>query len=783
MGWRRVAVVVMSAVLAACASQDPGVQSLRAEDTPDQTVDPTTSTTEVAPTSPRFPDEPLFPDAPLYSAAPTAVFADAPVLMVPHVQQEPEKALHALASTSDGWLAVGSITYPGQHGAAAVWSVAMDATFGAATLLPATSTPGVARGALSDDFGTIVVGSRGTGRESVPTAWLLGPGSVWSIVDLPLDLAHTHGAIADRVLRLADGTTVAVGRGNGPFFADLVLWSSTDGGTSWTLMISGMKSFLEPLVATDGARVAVFARTYPDPITGFAGHTTVLYGIEGDTLAQLDISLVDLAPGRRYWPKALVWDGTQFVVGIELDLGPAVATSTDGVTYTLTEFRPPELDASVGAGVLSLAMVDGALVVAVQQQSTLYMYRREGSSFTAIDVPHTPSGSLAYLDYRRLSASDGHRFAYVAADWDRLTMLSWDGESWTSGVVPGLPLYRNSARLEVNTLVNAAGADLALLREGSTEAPGRFVGQPAGLLWRPTGSSTWLQFDMALTDGSTPVAIAEWRDAFVVVGHDYTVNRSTLFRVNPATGVATPMATLEGVAGAIVTDSGHLYARVSDTADSSVGNSTLWQSSDGTSWSEVDLDFAPRALCTDGTTAVVEWMTSDGGSSTMGTATIDGESVVPHGSPFEFQLYQVEPEQDQVVRCGVNSTGVVTTLQGYDRAIAEISPQARVLSWIEGPTNRADLVLPVSPEGAWKSDIKGITWNGHEWIAVGAGGDVESAWDALLWRSQDGLVWEPASTLAGGPGNQTANSVMIRDGEMLIGGFDGQNAVIWRLPE
>ena len=53
----------------------------------------------------------------------------------------------------------------------------------------------------------------------------------------------------------------------------------------------------------------------------------------------------------------------------------------------------------------------------------------------------------------------------------------------------------------------------------------------------------------------------------------------------------------------------------------------------------------------------------------------------------------------------------------------------------------------------------------------------------MLWKSADGLVWEPAITLAGGPGNQTANSVIIRDGEMLIGGFDGQQATIWRMPE
>jgi hypothetical protein len=292
----------------------------------------------------------------------------------------------------------------------------------------------------------------------------------------------------------------------------------------------------------------------------------------------------------------------------------------------------------------------------------------------------------------------------------------------------------------------------------------------------------WQQFTMPLADESTPVAIAAWRDAFVVVGHDYNLNRSTLFRFDPATGQATTMASIGGVAWTIVADAGHLYAWVFDIAGGSIANSSLWQSNDGATWSQVDLDFTPHALCTDGTTAVVEWMTSDGGSSTMGTATLDGESVVHLASPFVFQTYQVVPEQDQVMRCGVNSTGVVTTFLGYDRAIAETSPHARVMAWSEGPISTEELVLPVSPEGAWKSDIRGIIWNGHEWVAVGAGGDVESAWDALLWRSQDGLVWEPAITLAGGPGNQTAKSVMIRDGEMLIGGFDGQQAIIWRLP-
>ena len=771
MRWRGVGTFVVAACCVACGAEGTGVHSLRAVNLPDRTVAPTSSS------------DPVTPAVPMYAAAPTARFPDAPVLMVPHPQQDPETAIHGLASMSAGWLAVGSTTNPGQHGAASVWNVAMDGTFGAATPLPTPDAlPSVARAALSDTFGTIVVGMRGSGRGSVAMAWLLQPGSDWSSIDLPLDSAQTHGAIADRVLRLADGTTVVVGRGNGPFFSDLVLWTSLDNGVSWTSMVAG-KSFLEPLVATDGVRVVMFVRTYPDPVTLIAGHTAMVFGMQGNTLAQLDFSFVDLAPGRRYWPGALIWDGTQFVLGMTLDIGPAVATSTDGVTYSVTEFMPPELEPNVAAGVASLAMIDGSLVATVEQQSTLYMYRRDGPSFTAIPIPHTPRGSLAYLDYRRLTASDGHRFVYIAADWEGLTLLSWDGLSWKSGPISGLPGFRNSARLEVSALASAGGADLALLNESYTEAPGRFVSRPAGLLWRPSGSDTWAQYSMPLADLGSPVTITTWRDAFVVVGHDYTLNRSTLFRFDPTTGLTTEMARLDGFVGAIVVDTGHMYLRLSDIAASSLTNSTLWQSNDGTTWSQINVDFAPRALCSDGTTAVVDWMTSDGGSSTMGTATLDGDSVLPYASPFQFQLYQVVPEQDQVMRCGVNSTGVLTTFEGYDRAIADTSPQTRVISWNANPISKDELVLPVSPEGAWKSDIRGIAWNGHEWIAVGAGGDVEHAWDALLWKSADGLVWEPAITIAGGPGNQTATSVIIRNGEMLIGGFDGQHATIWRMPE
>jgi hypothetical protein len=775
MRWRGVGGSLVAVLCVACTTEGSGVHSMSAVKTAEQPTAPSAT--------PMTPNIPSTPSTRLFATRPLQLLTDERTLSVPHSQQEPETAIHALTSTPGGWLAVGSTTQPGQPGAASVFDLAMDGTFSAATALPTPdAAPTVARGALSDAFGTIIVGARGSGRDSVASVWLMQPGSGWSLVDLPLDAAQVHGAIADRVLRMTDGTTIVVGRGNGPFFSDLILWASLDNGLSWTSTPAG-KSFLEPLVATDGLRVALFVRTYPDAMTNYAGHTALVFAMQGETLVQTDISLVDLAPGRRFWPQALMWDGTQFVVGMQLDIGPAIATSTDGLNYSVTEFMPPELDTTAAAAVETMAMIDGSLVVAIEQRSTLYLFRREGTDFVSIAIPHTPSGSLGYVDYRRLSASDGHRFTYVAADWDGLTQLSWDGVAWTSTPTRGLAIWRNSARLEVSTIAGTGGGDLALMTESYTEAPGKFVDQPAGLLWRPSGSQEWQLFSGPLADMSTPVWLTAWHDYIIVVGYDYGLNRSTLFRFDPSTGQATKLANLDGFVGRIVTDADHIYARVSAISGEALSNTSLWESGDGVTWSEIALGFAPRTLCTDGTTAVVEWMTSaDESSSSMGLAKLDGASAVNAASPFEFQPYQVMPEPDQVMRCGVNDTGAVTTLLGFDQAIADPSPQSRATTWTEGTTSVGDLVMPVSPDAAWKSKIVDITWNGHEWVAVGTGIDIESASDALMWKSADGLFWEPAITLAGGPGNQQANSVTIRDGEMLIGGYVGQQATIWRLP-
>ena len=90
--------------------------------------------------------------------------------------------------------------------------------------------------------------------------------------------------------------------------------------------------------------------------------------------------------------------------------------------------------------------------------------------------------------------------------------------------------------------------------------------------------------------------------------------------------------------------------------------------------------------------------------------------------------------------------------------------------------------MNVTTIGSAEALIYDIAWTGEEWVAVGYGHDSESSMDALVWRSNDGLVWGPGETIAGGPGNQAAWSVLVDDGQLIIGGHDVQQGKIWVLP-
>ena len=80
----------------------------------------------------------------LFVSAPTAVIDDAPRMTVPHAQQDPEQAIHALATTSDGWLAVGSMTEAGVPGHSTLWDVSIDGAFGPGQAIGRDITPELA---------------------------------------------------------------------------------------------------------------------------------------------------------------------------------------------------------------------------------------------------------------------------------------------------------------------------------------------------------------------------------------------------------------------------------------------------------------------------------------------------------------------------------------------------------------------------------------------------------------------------------------------------------------
>jgi hypothetical protein len=122
---------------------------------------------------------------------------------------------------------------------------------------------------------------------------------------------------------------------------------------------------------------------------------------------------------------------------------------------------------------------------------------------------------------------------------------------------------------------------------------------------------------------------------------------------------------------------------------------------------------------------------------------------------------------------------VVAVHVGYEQALANHSPLTRSVHWSDGLANPSGLIMNVTPIGSGEAMVNDIVWTGSEWVAVGFGYDAENSMDALLWRSADGLVWERAETIAGGPGNQHAWSVLVDGGQLLVSGFDVQQGTIW----
>jgi hypothetical protein len=661
--------------------------------------------------------------------------------------------------------------------------VALDGTFGDAQQLP-TLMPGVpstARDAIVTDASSIVVGSTGSGRASVATAWVELESVGWVPVGLPDAKYVNPGAIADHVVVLDSGTIIAIGRGDGPSFRRLVLWWSRDGGVTWTSFVPNIPAFEEPIVATNGSLISLLLRDESEGEDGLAGYISAAVVEGADDLALVGYFTFTPTPGEREWPRAMVWDGVQFVAGLRTNAEPLLATSTDGVNFIVAPIDSPSIPSTNDAELKSLAIIDGMLNVFLEQDDRLFVVRRIEGDFEPVDVPDMMAGNMQFLEMRVPIASDGHRVAYLSSRWDARKLLTWDGATWSVHPVDNIPGHRNDSRLGVFSLATAGGADLAMLTEETLESPGNFALNTAGLLWRRPDQRG---YELLETQGLlyAPTAVGTWGNNFVVADFDYSTNSSTWFLVDPATATFTELSTTGGLVDSIAASTSGIYALVRGADAATVSTMTVWYSASGESWAQVETTAEPDALCSDGRSVAVEWLEQQDTQGTLGIQRLVGATASPVGSDFQWEPYEVAQEHLRTAVCGVNSEEVVSIHLGYDYVLATLIPQTHIVPWTPLPNSSDQLFMNATDPGTWEAWVRQVIWDGSGWIAVGEILDVEVAQDAFIMRSENGWIWGQPEIIAGGPGNQYAKTVAVRDGEIVVGGVDGQNATIWRIP-
>ncbi len=767
----------------ACASQTPSVRSSRADANPTTTLLLPPSDPDVSSSVPVVSSVPDLPTGASFPAEALLTLPGPPDLAVWPEATETEVAIHALAPATDGWLAVGSVIPPLGTGIASLWHVAADGTFGEPESLGTWNfdQPSVARDVLTVGSTTIVAGYQGAGTDASAVVWVQGGDGLWTYAPLATEPGLLQGTIADEVLALADGTIVVIGRGDGPFHNALVLWWSIDGGTTWNDYVPGnTRAFLPPLAATDGARIAMLLRSVPNG-DGLAAYETavITWDAAGPTLDSLQF--IDPTPGVRYWPQALVWDGAAFVSSFETEGAPAFATSVDGVTYTVQDMDLPGLVTELPVGVEGMVLVDGLLTVFVHQGDDLTAFQRAATGMVPIELPYVVAGHMTYLEGDELFATDGHRVAYLAIRWTSKVFLSWDGSVWAVRDAIEVPSPRNFVRLDLRDVVQAGDSRLGLLNRAVSDEPGVFIGEPSGVVWQPPGETTWMLLDI-VRHIPNPTAVVAWQGAFLIAAVDYESNTTTFWQLDPDAGEFTEVATMVGRVRELASGVGGMIARVIGVADSTDSTETLWASTDGRGWSEVQLPGRPAGLCSDGATTAVVWMRPDEERDTVGVSRVDGTAATTVGAPADLDPGRIATGYRDIGKCGVNDRGVISVHVGYEGALAQLSPLTRSVRWQDGPNNPEGLWMNMTAIGSSQAMVNDIEWTGTEWVAVGFGYDVESSMDAMLWRSADGLYWDRGDTIAGGPGSQEARSVLVDGGQLLISGRDVQQATIWFVP-
>jgi hypothetical protein len=755
--------IIVLGMCAACAAPDPGVTATRSDPLP-SLPDALLPTSSVVPATA---DDVEFdaPEAISFPIETSQSFGAIPDLGAWPLPPAAEATIHALSPTATGWLAVGNTTSPLGRGIGAVWQVDSDSTFGEPLLISSQygDTSTVARDAVTVGATTFIVGHEGVGRDALPMVWRLDEGVITSSTILPTQAGTLVGAVTDRIVVLADGTLVVVGRGDGPSYGLLSIWKSGDGGMTWTGDVPGLEAFLPPIVATDGSSVAMLLRTYPGE-DGLAGYQSAVFSFDEDGVRADYWNYIDPTPGELYWPQTLVWDGSQFAAGLMTEGSSLLATSSDGKSYDVVPLVLPEtIDQS--AVIRGMVMVGGNLVVFAGLGQEIMAFERQADGLVQIPLPYVTHSNLAYLEGRDLFATDGVRVAYLAATYKSMSLLSFDGAEWSAREPTEVPVFRNLERFELGELAGNGDSKLAILNHSVAEEPGVFTQYPFGVIWQRPGQLDWTQ--VLSTDANLqPVAIEAWHDGFLIADVDFDAMVTTLWFFDPTARDLTEVASIAGKVEDLVSGASGLLAVSLSLDGSTVPSRTLWSSVDGDDWYEVVVAGAVTGVCTDGEAMAAVWTVAEGESDVLGLLNMDGLLPTPLGQPLTTTAFQIRSQSRDVGICAVGTKSVLAMHVGSENAVGRPNALSRHVLWEDGPGNFDRSLVSVAPDGSTETAVNDVAWTDTGWVAVGHGRDLEASMDAMIWRSDDGYSWDPGEVIAGGPGNQAANNVFVDDGQL-----------------
>ncbi|HEY7628271.1 MAG TPA: hypothetical protein VH761_14440, partial [Ilumatobacteraceae bacterium] len=360
------------------------------------------------------------------------------------------------------------------------------------------------------------------------------------------------------------------------------------------------------------------------------------------------------------------------------------------------------------------------------------------------------------------------------------SFVMWDGAAWSTRSVDELPPHRQGVRLAVQQIRSAASSELALVSADAANDPGTFDEYSVGLIMRSVDADEWHALDVQ-GHMNSPVAISGWGDRFVIADMSAS-GRTQWWSFDPRTRVAAPLGDSAGQPRLVAAADDGLYARIEGADPGDESRTSLWYSADGMEWSAVDLPGEALSVCSDGTRAAASWGNPiDDDTDEFGTVSLSDGQPQQLGEPIMTEPYAVVAEWRRVSRCAVSESDAITTHLSYDGILATSTPSVERASK-PLPGHSDGRLLSMLGPGTTETWVQDILWDGKEWVAVGHLSDFEISMDAVLWRSANGSTWSRGTVLAGGPGNQIANSVTVSDGELVVGGLDGQHIAIWRVP-